>query len=202
MSRVRFCFWPPMVPVGVMLDIPATAACTSCMEMPRAAMASGLSRTRTAYFWPPKMLTWATPGSWETCWLMMVSAYSCTSESGNVSEITDRNSTGASAGFTLRKLGGTVISIGSWRCATDRADCTSSAALSMLRARSNCTTIEVEPVVLVDEIEVMPAMVASWRSIGVATDAAMVSGLAPGSAALIWMVGKSTRGSAATGNSR
>ena len=48
----------------------------------------------------------------------------------------------------------------------------------------------------------MPAMVESWRSIGEATEAAMVSGDAPGSMAVIWMVGKSTAGSAATGNSR
>ena len=39
-------------------------------------------------------------------------------------------------------------------------------------------------------------------SIGEATDAAMVSGLAPGSVAVIEMVGKSTRGSAATGSRR
>ena len=48
----------------------------------------------------------------------------------------------------------------------------------------------------------MPEMVDSWRSIGPATDAAMVSGLAPGKVAVIWMVGKSTAGSAATGSRR
>ena len=48
----------------------------------------------------------------------------------------------------------------------------------------------------------MPAMVESCRSIGEATEAAMVSGLAPGSVAVIWMVGKSTAGSAATESSR
>ena len=72
----------------------------------------------------------------------------------------------------------------------------------MLRSRSNCTVIEVEPVALDEVIEVMPAMVASCRSIGVATEAAMVSGLAPGNVALTLMVGKSTRGSAATASSR
>jgi len=41
-----------------------------------------------------------------------------------------------------------------------------------------------------------------WRSIGEATEAAMVSGLAPGKVAVIWMVGKSTAGNAATGSSR
>ncbi len=54
-----------------------------------------------------------------------------------------------------------------------------------------------------DEVsEVMPAMVESWRSIGDATDAAMVSALAPGSVAVMLIVGKSTAGSAATDNTR
>ncbi len=48
----------------------------------------------------------------------------------------------------------------------------------------------------------MPAMVESWRSIGPATDAAMVSALAPGKVAVTAMVGKSTLGSAETGSSR
>jgi hypothetical protein len=48
----------------------------------------------------------------------------------------------------------------------------------------------------------MPAMVESWRSIGPATDAAMVSALAPGRVAVTAMVGKSTLGSADTGSSR
>ena len=51
-------------------------------------------------------------------------------------------------------------------------------------------------------IDEMPAIVESCRSIGEATEAAIVSGLAPGSVAVIWMVGKSTAGSAATGSSR
>jgi hypothetical protein len=62
--------------------------------------------------------------------------------------------------------------------------------------------IDVEPCWERDDIEEMPATVESWRSIGPATDAAMVSGLAPGSVAVIWMVGKSTLGSAETGSRR
>ena len=56
------------------------------------------------------------------------------------------------------------------------------------------------PSVLVEVIWVRSGICANWRSSGVATDDAIVSGSAPGSAALIEMVGKSTRGSAATGN--
>ena len=48
----------------------------------------------------------------------------------------------------------------------------------------------------------IPAIVDNCRSIGVATELAIAPGLAPGRLALIWMVGKSTCGSAATGSSR
>ena len=40
----------------------------------------------------------------------------------------------------------------------------------------------------------------NWRSSGAVTSAAMVSGLAPGSCVVTWMVGKSTCGSAETGS--
>jgi hypothetical protein len=49
---------------------------------------------------------------------------------------------------------------------------------------------------------VRPAIVENCFSSGVATDDAIVSGLAPGSCALTTMVGKSTRGMAATGSRR
>jgi hypothetical protein len=109
---------------------------------------------------------------------------------------------GESPGLTLRKDGGTVISIGSLRAATVSAVCTSSAAPSMFRLRSNWMMIEVMPSEDVEVSDVMPAMVESCRSIGPATEAPMVSGLAPGSVAVIWMVGKSTAGRAATDSSR
>ena len=53
-----------------------------------------------------------------------------------------------------------------------------------------------------DVIALIPAMVDNWRSIGEAIDAAMVSGLAPRSVAVISTVGKSTRGNAETGSNR
>ena len=53
-----------------------------------------------------------------------------------------------------------------------------------------------------DDIDEMPAMVESWRSMTPATEAAMVSALAPGNVAVTAMVGKSTRGSADTGSRR
>ena len=63
------------------------------------------------------------------------------------------------------------------------AACTSRAAASMLRFRSNCNVMLVEPRALDEVISVTAAMRPNWRSSGVATEEAMVSGLAPGSAA-------------------
>jgi hypothetical protein len=70
------------------------------------------------------------------------------------------------------------------------------------RFRSNCSTIVVAPRRLVEVISVTPAMRPNWRSSGVATAAAIVSGLAPGKAAWTWMTGNSTWGSGATGSNR
>ena len=70
----------------------------------------------------------------------------------------------------------------------------------MLRSRSNCTTTWVDPPTLMLVICATPEIWANWRSSGCATVDAIVSGLAPGSAAVTWMVGNSTRGRGATGS--
>ena len=57
----------------------------------------------------------------------------------------------------------------------------------------------VEPSWLPEVISVTPAMRPNWRSSGVATEEAMVSGLAPGKPPKTEIVGKSICGSAATG---
>src|SRR5271156_68709 len=59
----------------------------------------------------------------------------------------------------------------------------------------------VVPMLLEDVISVTPAIRPNCRSSGVATEEAMISGLAPGKLAPTEMVGKSTCGSADTGNS-
>src|SRR5579862_1095129 len=82
------------------------------------------------------------------------------------------------------------------------AACTSRAAALMSRLRSNCNVILVEPRLLDDVISVTDAIRLNWRSSGVATDEAMVSGLAPGNPACTEMVGKSTWGSGDTGSNR
>src|ERR1700722_4215771 len=58
----------------------------------------------------------------------------------------------------------------------------------------------VVPMLLEEVISVTPAMRPNWRSSGVATEDAMISGLAPGKPAPTEMVGKSTCGRAETGN--
>src|SRR5689334_15341223 len=91
---------------------------------------------------------------------------------------------------------------GSWRPAAEMADCTSSAAPSRLRERLNWSVICVDPCEEVDDMLSRPAIVENCRSSGVATEDAMVSGEAPGSAAETWIVGKSTLGRSDTGRSR
>src|SRR6202047_1351731 len=75
----------------------------------------------------------------------------------------------------------------------------SRAAAVILRLRSDWGGMPVEPRTLGGGIGVTPAMRPNCRSSGVATEEAMVSGLAPGSPAPTPMVGKSTCGNGATG---
>ena len=81
------------------------------------------------------------------------------------------------------------------------AACTSCAAESIFRPRSNWIVIEVAPSALNDVIWVTSANWPSWRSSGAATVEAIVSGLAPARVAVTCIVGKSTCGKAATGRS-
>ena len=70
---------------------------------------------RTARFCEPLTLTWATPGIVASRGTIAVSAYSCITGPGIVSEVSARNMIGASAGFTLRKLGASDRSSGKRR---------------------------------------------------------------------------------------
>ncbi len=91
------------------------------------------------------------------------------------------------------------MSAGRSRAVLAIAACTSWAAASISRSRLNCSVIEVLPRALIDVMLSMPAMVENCFSSGVATALAIVSGLAPGTLALTWMVGKSTLGRSLTG---
>src|SRR5271156_3599348 len=106
-----------------------------------------------------------------------------------VSEVRARNRMGESAGLVFLQKGFCGSAAGNWLRAALMAAWTSRAAASMLRLRSNCRVILVDPSELDDVISLTPAMWPSWRSSGVATDDAMVSGLAPGKAELTLMAG-------------
>src|SRR4030095_5068306 len=78
-------------------------------------------------------------------------------------------------------------------------DCTSCAAESISRSSENCSVMFVLPCEFTELMESMPAMVENCFSSGVATAAAIVSGLAPGRLACTWIVGKSIGGHRAPG---
>src|ERR1041384_1443105 len=118
-----------------------------------------------------------------------VSAYSSICGKDKTSELSAKNKIGLSEGFDLRRLGGVGISGGKCGSAAEIAVWTSCAAASILRLRLNCRVIEVEPCEFEELIESMPAMPENCLSSGVATDAAIVSGFAPGRLALTLMVG-------------
>jgi len=70
--------------------------------------------------------------------------------------------------------------MGSRRTTAEIADWTSCAAASIFLSRTNCSVIFVAPRELVEVIESRPGTVENCRSRIVATEAAIVSGLAPG----------------------
>src|ERR1700741_2473066 len=72
----------------------------------------------------------------------------------------------------------------------------------MLRFKSNCKVMLVVPRKLDEVISLTPAILPNCRSSGVATEDAMISGLAPGRLAPTEIVGKSICGSADTGKKR
>ena len=78
---------------------------------------------------------------------------------------------------------------GSVRRVFEIADCTSCAAASMLRLSANCRVTDVLPWPLDEVIASTPGMVENCFSSGVATEDAIVSGLAPGRLALTETVG-------------
>ncbi len=75
------------------------------------------------------------------------------------------------------------------------ADCTSCAAASMSRPSSNCSVIWLSPNELCDDMVDSDGIWPNCRSSDAVTSDAIVSGLAPGSCVVTWMVGKSTCGS-------
>src|ERR1019366_6989191 len=109
-----------------------------------------------------------------------VSAHSSTVYIGSVGDERTMKRIGCIDGLTFRRLGGVGMDGGSCDRVAAIAVWTSCAAASMSRSRENCSVMFVEPWLDVEFIESIPAMPENWRSRGVATAAAIVSGLAPG----------------------
>src|SRR5262249_34787305 len=121
------------------------------------------------------------------------------SDARKVRDVSARIRAGDDAGLNLRKLGSVGRSPGRSAIAWLSAACTSRAAPSMLRLRSNWTVMDEEPSELTEVMAVTPAIEPSWRSSGAAPVAAIVLGSAPGRFAETRMVGSSTLGRLATG---
>ena len=190
-----------MVPFGLFAVEVNRVARASSKVRPIAASRAGSICTRTARLRSPPMKICDTPEMVESCWARMLSAQSLVSMIGNSSDCTEMMMIGLSDGLTFQKVGGVGRLRGNWPVAAVILACTSSAAASMLRSRSNWMVIEVAPSTEFEVICATPGICANWRSSGWATAVAMVSGLAPGKRALTLMVGNSTRGSGATGSS-
>ena len=145
-----------MLPLGLFTVADAITPRTSSMVRPMAARRAGSTCTRIAGFcWPP-ISTCATPATCESCCEITFSAKSSTSVMGSSSDCTARIRMGLSAGFTLRKVGGVGSPFGSWPVAALIAPRISTAAASMFRSRSNCTTTLVLPITLTEVICATP----------------------------------------------
>ena len=118
----------------------------------------------------------------------MVCANSSSTGSASVFELSTRSITPCCDGSTFWYDGGAGICGGSRVLAI--VDCTSCAAASMLRFKSNCSVIRVSPCWLDEVIELRPEIAANCFSSGSAIDEAIVSGLAPGSEAWTEITGK------------
>ena len=189
-------------PLGVLAFALLSAARTCSSPMPYLFRAVGFSSTRTPGSELPPTVTCPTPLTWASFCAMMVEAASYIWPLVRTGEVRASMKMGESAGFTFRYEGLLGRLDGRLPRAALIAACTSRAAASMSRFRSNCNVMLVEPKALDEVISVTPAILPNWRSSGVATEEAMVSGLAPGKPALTEIVGNSTCGRGDTGSSR
>ena len=152
----------------------------SSSDSPRLFSADVLASTRTDGRWPPLMVTRPTPLICEIFCASRVSARSSILVSGSTSEVSDRVSTGASAGLTLLYTGGYGRLAGKKVPAALIAACTSCSATSSDSARSNCKVTTEAPSELVEPMDLRPGISPNWRSSGAVIDELITSGLAPG----------------------
>ena len=189
-----------MAPLGLFALAAESAARTSSRPIPYLNRACGFSSTRTAGSELPPTLTFPTPGIWEIFWARIVEATSYSWPGLSVPEFISSTMIGSSAELDFRYVGLLRRAVGRSARAPLIAACTSRAAPSMSRLSPNCRLMFVLPTELCEVISVTLAICPSRRSSGVATELAIVSGLAPAMEALTPIVGKSTWGTGATGS--
>ena len=165
-----------------------TACAISLTLSPRAVSCAGSRSTRTAYFAEPKTFTCETPSTIDSRCAIVVSATSSSAVNVMAFDVRAKNRIGEAAGFCLRYDGGMMF-VGRNASDAEIAAFTSCAAASMSRSGLNWSVIDVFPSPLLDVMLSMPAIAENDFSSGVATVAAMVSGLAPGRFALTLIVG-------------
>ncbi|MNI64770.1 hypothetical protein D3C73_1202350 [compost metagenome] len=154
-----------------------------------AANASTLTLMRTAWRWPPAMLTMPTPPICASFCATRVSTRSLSLGSGMVLLEMARVNTGVSAGLTLLYTGGAGRSLGSRLLAALIAACTCCSATSMFMSRLKRRVSTEAPPELVDAIWVRPGICPNWRSSGAVTALVITCGLAPGYRVMTLMVG-------------
>src|SRR3954452_108973 len=179
-AMVYDCCFPSKLPLAWLTLACVTAVRTCSVLRPIDDKAVGLTRMRTAGFWPPEMVTSPTFGSCEILGARRVSARSSTEDSGIDLEVSPSVRMGASAGLVLAYTGGLGRSRGRKDPAALIDACTSCSATSMFSARSNCRVMTEHPSELVEVICVRPGSWPNCRSSGAVTLEAITSGLAPG----------------------
>src|SRR4051812_27053668 len=105
-AMVYDCCFPSKFPLAWLTLACVTAVRTCSVLRPIDESAVGLTRMRTAGFWPPEMVTSPTPGSCEILGARRVSAKSSTEDSGIELEVSPSVRMGASAGVGLAYTGG------------------------------------------------------------------------------------------------
>ncbi len=190
------------VPCGELTLAARSALATSLVVMPLITSALAFSAMRTAYGVPPPICTWATPGICATAGFSRVSVRSYNWSGGRLVEVSVTSSTGIFEVSNLKYCGGVGRPGGRSAAAALIAACTSRAASSVVRPKSNSTWICAPPSLAVDAICFTPGMRPRCRSSGATTVLAMVCALAPGMFATTTTPGNSIDGNAATPSSR
>jgi hypothetical protein len=100
-SMVRLVRAVVSEPLGALVVALTSEPRISSKVRPRAASLAGSTWMRIAGRCSPPSATWATPGTWESCWARKLSANSSTTVIGRVAELADRIRIGESAGLSF-----------------------------------------------------------------------------------------------------